>query len=452
MSNPLNDVPFDINTLRADDEFNWDCVDGIDQIHKDILKAWERIIIAATTPLNNVNASLIGIGNNIVDYAAKSLPSVQSSIASVDSKITGQLSNAVAPLVTKYGSSQDTGSYYLVWRQRYCNQWYPAIEQWVNPPSDRTHYGPYKSSCALVAACCSGIGLLPGQTTMPLFDSVFRNNLDTSYNTAVSLGWNNDANCDPTHNCGMEIGTRMLEMEAALNCTYPSPVTPIVQPAFPYPSANGISCEEFLQQTWVYHNERIVGDDNTLFTQADLPLIYDGLGRYLTTSQHADYLSRCQRPVSIPQTQGTTDEGIPTPNSGPSSPSVPTSVNVPINQTPNPTIDFSPVINVPAQQGFTPQCCDALVRSLAAIASAISGRPISEFGKDLGIGDCGTMLDDKYLLTECSEKDESVYLDRLNGIKNGSLPKPEIYQRIDDIATFIKTPIKNTNSPLKGDK
>lgn len=413
MSNPLNDLPFDINELRVQDEFNWDCVDGIDQIHKDILKAWERIVLSLTTPLAKVQSNTLGVGQNIADYTVTIVPQIQQSIDKTDESIKASMLNATTPLTTKYGTTQSKQSYYLVWRQRYCNQWYPAVELWSTPPNDRTWYGPYDSSCALIATMCAGNGVGAGYATMPSYDPVLKSNLDQGYHTAIQLGWGDDGNCDPTHNCGLEVGLHMQQMEAALNCTYPNPVTPPQTSTFPYTNVNGISCEDFHHREWSIKPYLTANHDLSQFPAIDLPLVFDSDKHYLTKRQYDDYETRCvvvvPHPAQTPITPQVTNDGTPSqPSNNP--PVVPVSVN-PSGQPPQVTVN--PVINIPQQGGFSVQCCDALVNALTAIASTLTGRPQNSFTSPPISQDCGTMLDDKYMISECAETDQGLFIRRL---------------------------------------
>lgn len=430
MTNPLDELPFDVNSLRVNNEFNWDCIEGIDQIHKDILKSYEKIVLSLVTPIAKTDAAVQSIGDNIVNYASAMRPKVETAIDTIDNSITNQLNSSVAPLVNQYGTPNSPEAYYLLYRQMSCNSWKPVIEKWAVPPSDRPHYGPYKSSCALVATCCGGNGVGSEYPTLPPYSPVLQGNLDHGYGVAVQLGWDKDDQCPPEFNCGISI----YEAKAAIEATCGpiegggTPIVPPVPQVWTY--ANALTCVDFLASTWTKvdtYGKNI--HDNYGQLLADLYYVNEN-GGYLSEADYYKLVINCRVTPPPPDYPPYVPPEPPPPYVPPEPPPEITECSPELGNCPTPPPPYVPPIIGTTGGGISSECCESITASLDAIAKALTGKPIPITSVTAEGDDCSSMSDDEYAMSDCLEKDINDYLNRVTAEYSPATPNVPIRQRM----------------------
>lgn len=394
MSNPLDQLPFDINSLRTHDEFNWDCVDGIDQIHKDILKTWERIVINLTTPLNKINQSVLGVGESILSNATNQLQQVQDLVTQQDTTITNKLNTSLSPLVTSYGMPSSPSGYYLIYREMSCGTWIPVIEQWNVKPNGRPSYGPYSSWCALAHSAASGIGTRPHYEGIPPYDETYANNLDLMYKEAIQNGFEVDSKCSNNGFAGINLNILKEQVEQLQHCGTTSTSVSTSQQDQGYTELTDLTCEEFLNSQWVTNEAQ----DNLLLDVRQYsglrPLYYNSNRQYLSRTTYNRLYNECNNPASsngIPTSSilnnGTTD--IPVPN---------TCTPCPSSTIQTPTLPLETIQQI---QLIDNECCRQLIMSLEGIRINLSQlnnqQPITE---SLTALEDSNFSDEEYILSE----------------------------------------------------
>jgi hypothetical protein len=427
MSNPLNELPFDLNTLIPFSEFNWDTIDGLDQIHKDITTIHGNILKSMMKPIAKADAATAAIGVANANNAINGLTTVQNAIAPIDSNIQTSISTNAAPLLTQYGSTSNEGQYYIVMRYTDCGNVGAFIEQWITPPTDRVSYGPYGDLCTLRLVMDH---YNTNEKLFPLpyrFDPLYQAALDSSYATMGPVA---------AHDPGCTLASAPFSLmtgqtqEQTLSCPLPSiEATPIVAPVSPvtasssgnvvlanaYPEyiVNGVlTCGSFCLYQWLTdaasypqptaENAAIYG-----LLATDLPIYWNGQGKYLTTPQMEQMKALCSPCGGTP---------TPTPITEPTA----TPITTPIANTITTPIPDSGLV-------ISSTCCDDIVNALKALAIAPSPSNQNETMVASGLDD------EQYLISASYESDASIYLKRLKTEYNPSASIDSIVSSLNEV-------------------
>ncbi len=446
--NPLDELPFDINSLRADSEFNWDCVDGIDQIHKDILKVYEKAILALVTPITKVTDHTLGIGTNIANYAANGIPSITTSVSNVDNTIVGNLNNTLAPLTTKYGTPGSTQLFWVVYRQLQCGNWFGVVEPWVSPPSDRTSYGPYKSECALSTALKSMMPQLTGMPVMLPFDSEVKAQIDTRYEQAVAAQGGEDDSCNPLAIWQYNKASEMVQEVQATDCGQQQPTEPTTtDQAFVPKDGTILDCESFKSRTWTNGGQipkfiAMLGLSGTYG-----PYWYSPDGFYLNNQDYLDKVSLCQGTTNTNPSPVVCPPCIPAPTQESNTGTTGTATNA--NGTSIP--DSGQTTNgtsVPSLLLNNSECCNDIANALQQIAIALGAPPANVGQPDSDVAIATGLGDDAFQLSNALVSSVDSFLGNMSRDFGISLPESSIVRIIlsemsDDQSTTFREPSFN---------
>lgn len=151
MQNAMDSLGIDPNSLMAYDAFNWDCVDGMDDVYKHIMKVYESVITSLASRLDDCGKTIQSVQGAVTKPIIDNLSEVSSVIADTHSKIATGLSGKLATVGSDYASPGQALQWYIVYRQRTCGNYVPSPEQLSVSPSGYEWYGPYADPRAIPA-------------------------------------------------------------------------------------------------------------------------------------------------------------------------------------------------------------------------------------------------------------------------------------------------------------
>lgn len=418
MSNPLDNLPFDINSMIPQTEFNWDCVDGIDQVHKDILQMWEKAVIAATAPLAKVVASTQGIGTNISNFAAAQLPKVQDTINQIDGSIANNLSTRVAPYTAQLGTAGSGSYYWIVARKHVDGNYYYRVEQWSVAPPDVVAYGPYDNQCILYVVLCAQVGASTPHQTPPQPDTALAQDIASKYQQYLSSGQYDLVNCTPTTYCA----TAPVPVED-IPTGIPPKLPPTTQPP-PYilKGRFGGDCNKFLSMTWVHSDTLDAELRNQGYKYPDVPALYNEEGLWLSQDGWNAFNTLCHditiQPPPVPPPV------IKPPEPQPIPPPVPPIINPPPPPPPKECPPCPQPIPQPIIQREPPppismdDCCIKIAAALEDIVTALSNPIPINLKVDETLNGSSGMSDEEYVVSGKSETDTTKWLAHLQSEYN----------------------------------
>lgn len=108
MNNPLDELGFDPNELIPYTGFNWDIIQGIDDVHKDTIKVVSRFAVEQAKRLDQVEAVVSSIGSRLQASAMPVIQSAQQTIADINQRAQSQLATSLSGVqaVVAYSPAQ----------------------------------------------------------------------------------------------------------------------------------------------------------------------------------------------------------------------------------------------------------------------------------------------------------------------------------------------------------
>lgn len=100
MENLLNNLTFDVNSLMANPEFNWDCIEGLDQCHRDINDAQAHIATSIGNNLKSVGGTLSTIQHDMTTPLSSALAEVGAELGGLSSEIRNDLAAQTAAITS----------------------------------------------------------------------------------------------------------------------------------------------------------------------------------------------------------------------------------------------------------------------------------------------------------------------------------------------------------------
>lgn len=152
MNNPLNEMPFDVNTLIPYGEFNWDTVSGIDAIHKDIMSAHQDVATRLMTPVVKLESNTNAVHDEIANQITNSIVPLEHRLQAVDSSIVGTLEAKTGNIQTSWGMPNSQLLWYYTLYTTNCNTWYGVLERRGAKPYGYSWLGGVPNVAALVSA------------------------------------------------------------------------------------------------------------------------------------------------------------------------------------------------------------------------------------------------------------------------------------------------------------
>ncbi len=143
--NPLNDLPFDCNALISYDEFNWDCVEGMDAIHKSTMKAYESLVKQMALTIATIVDRILLIERRVYSSAESIARLQDDNLRTISEQLTSRAAAMTTMLEDEYGNSTLPMGTYIIYRQLDDGFWYPNVEQATSMPVGREAYGPFPS-------------------------------------------------------------------------------------------------------------------------------------------------------------------------------------------------------------------------------------------------------------------------------------------------------------------
>jgi hypothetical protein len=258
--NPLNEIPFDINTLIPYTEFNWDTVQGIDDIHKDVENVWKRYVTTRAKDIAKIEEHTNNVDAQILDQSQQALQTINNTLDAVDSRIISHNEAMISPLAAVYGLPAQELQWWVVFRQIKCGEYHPFLEQWAITPTGKEAYGPYEYPCALARAFVTTLPNLleHGLYRPPMIpnDGTWKFAVDEMYNKLIADPGVLEREKGGYVDCGLDVWTAS-KIEASCPTESPiespatsSPVFAVPQPGEILDALHPLSCEEFLASSW----------------------------------------------------------------------------------------------------------------------------------------------------------------------------------------------------------
>src|SRR5579871_1873202 len=96
MNNPLDKAPFDINSLIPYAEFNWDTIQGLDRVVKDVNIAQSRITTGVAKNITKVQNVVKPVVMKIATVQANNVKSLTNAVANVQDNVKAVIGANVA--------------------------------------------------------------------------------------------------------------------------------------------------------------------------------------------------------------------------------------------------------------------------------------------------------------------------------------------------------------------
>lgn len=433
MINNINQTGVDPNTLIPYADFNWECIDGMDCVYKDLLDTQGSIAKSIGKGITNNAAIVEGVNNGITNNIKENLDDIAATISDVNNNIGVNISSGLTANANVAGSGNGEYGAWVVFLEQTCGVVSPRVIVGYQPPATREYYGPYSNYPRINAVKGLVLGDKPIEQLTPGMPLANKSMLDAMYTDTNRWPASVLGSPDQVILSDSEYGNIQPQVEA--DCavsTKPTISEPIV-----YKHFQG-NCEQFRAYNWLLTDLRIPGENDI-----GSPAFVTEDGTYLWSHEHLNYTNLCnvaptQVINNVPQSTGTTTE-IPTyqPTTPTTSePSKPTNQSYPpappITRLPT-SVDKPELVdgNVPLQ--ITQTCCDDIVNMLAQIRDRIS--PVGD-KKDIIIDDDAVINDTperKYELSIMMVNDTQEYLDR-EGIVVANPPQ---FASIGQYATYL---------------
>ena len=142
--NPLDELPYDINTLIPFSEFNWDTIAGMDDIHNDVMKSYSSLASQLADEVGKIEERVGIIDANVVNSLDRQTTMIADNVTAIDTKVLNTLEDATSCFQDEYGNCISELQWYIVNREIEgigC-QW--VLEKASSPPLGRESYGPFK--------------------------------------------------------------------------------------------------------------------------------------------------------------------------------------------------------------------------------------------------------------------------------------------------------------------
>ena len=141
--NPLDNVEFDVNTLIPFSEFNWDTIDGMDNVNTSIMNTYGTITTDLAAKVNKATAKVADCDSVVVKNLAAQVTRVEDAVEKIDNNIKSIMSGQIQPQLEAYGQGLCDRNHYLIYREINDGSWYPIMEPATSPPVGREAYGPF---------------------------------------------------------------------------------------------------------------------------------------------------------------------------------------------------------------------------------------------------------------------------------------------------------------------
>lgn len=243
MNVSLNDLPFPIDSLIPYNQFNWDCVDGLDCIYKDIQSTYVTIVSQIGKGLDAQQKIIQGIVDSILKHYVSNLDFQGDATSEIYKLVESAIRIGLDEVRNLPSLSSDKGSFYAVYRESSCGRYYPVSELWPSPITTTEYYGPYPNLAILHSVMAN---ILPIKNSSDLViggDETLRINLNSSYYSHPNIQLNGqvyspndrygDANLNMIYNKPIQESGRNCDSTLTGTIVPPSMVIE-VDPPYPY--------------------------------------------------------------------------------------------------------------------------------------------------------------------------------------------------------------------------
>lgn len=408
--NPLNNLPFDINTLIPETQFNWDVVEGMDAIHNDTQKVYERITTSISTPLDQVVSNQTAFDQDRQRQLTAAISPIEEHITNFDRQVTDTIDSSLQNQITRQGLPGAVEMYWLVMREQPDGKYTGLIERSAAPPSDNEWYGPYQNGCTL------GYWLVPYkdqffEVGMSADDKALRQEIMKQ----VTYQYTNDVvsgidTSNPDLNCWQPLN--------AINYVS-SPTQPITtttqQPSFEQILSQLKQDDffpDFTEDDICKYQWRVLLADFTTRPWLKFDTYVNQYGQYLTQKDVQRYQSWYQGKSAqgdnepCKQSQGaTSNEQKETQEETPQETQQQTTSQTTTKSSNQ--VSTLETMQLPNQVvSFDKSCCDAIVKALTKVGNQFAGSS----GGDEDDEVCRNVADEAYQLSECAESDYRSFL------------------------------------------
>ena len=145
--NPLNELSFDINALIPYQEFNWDTVQGIDDVHKDTMNTYGNIVKHIGSNIGKVEDRIGQVDGGITETVRFPIVPINNRLSVVTDNIRQDLTTSLSNSQAKYGTPSQPLRWWIVYRQSSCDEWVPGYEQRAIQDLTTESYGPFEYPC-----------------------------------------------------------------------------------------------------------------------------------------------------------------------------------------------------------------------------------------------------------------------------------------------------------------
>ena len=143
MENPLDKLSFDVNSLMAYPEFNWDCVEGLDDVYKTIVKTYEGIITAISKGMAKTELTKSEIAKDILIPIAAAIDNAESVVNDTQQSISQSLNGSVAGIQSSFDDFCKGVMSYVYWSKGGNDYYEPSVVYGVNNTLGQYVLGPF---------------------------------------------------------------------------------------------------------------------------------------------------------------------------------------------------------------------------------------------------------------------------------------------------------------------
>lgn len=187
MNSPLDDLPFDIHTLIPYEQFNWDCVEGLDCVYKDIQAVYSSITSHLGKGIDSVQYIVDGIMGVLLDHYSGSTETATSMLTVIQSDLEKHIKLGLSGVTSAPSVSAAYRQPYIVYREDECKRFLPMVELWPNTPTEVEFYGPYKNQAILRMVASDSLPEKNIEDIVLGGDSVTASLIANRYNTHPSI-------------------------------------------------------------------------------------------------------------------------------------------------------------------------------------------------------------------------------------------------------------------------
>ena len=252
--NVLNTLDFDVNTLIPQNDFNWEIVEGMDQIDQSIAQSYGKVASDIAKGLGKIEERIDVVDSNIEGSLDRQIATTESSINTLDTNLLTQMEIPLACMMDAYGNCISEVNWYVVLRETdgpYC-MW--TMEPTNSPPLGREAYGPYRDSIPLLVLGNGLTDLLPKRSfcQCPLdknlqltLNLAYQQGVDT-LNTTYAGSWTEGSNRAPLtgniYDKPFALTAGGLVQECVVNPPLPPIALCVDVPGGVYPYGTPIAC------------------------------------------------------------------------------------------------------------------------------------------------------------------------------------------------------------------